>query len=793
MGMNISNDRGNKTPLWALVLLSFIAVIVFRDYLMFRHIFFFRGVGSDTFNAYYPFYVNVCSYIAKYGVPKWSFNYGMGQSIFPFFLRDPFDIFLYPGGKDFTIYGIAYKEVVKIVLSGLVFFYYLRALKLSDYTSVVGSLLFAFCGFMTVGCCWYMFSFDGFNVALLLLSFELLFNKQRLYLFPLAVALICIAQPFNLYLDSVFISSYAILRHIQTGKFNIKSVTTVFLKITALGITGMLLSAPFLVQNIIQLVNSPRVSGGNSYAHTLSSSPVFAIADKLQLGTGFMRFFSNDILGTGLEFRGWHNFLEAPLFYCGLPCLLLLPQLFPFLEKRLRIVFIIFIGIWILPVVFPYFRYAFWLFTGSYYRAYSFFVAFFVLYYSLQALELVIKKRKINLPILVVTVIVLSGLLHYPFFADKRIPVASVVMFTNVMFIGYAVVLYLMTKSNAALYKYIFMGMLVCELIHLSRITVNNMDAFPTSDLAYKGGYNDYTVEALRYIKTKDSAFYRVDKTYSSSYTYFPTFNDGMAQGYRGTTEYSSFNQKYYILYLQLMGIADKNKEDESRWGVGLINRPILESENRVKYILTGDEMSAFRKETCDSLTSINGLKVLRNRYVLPLGYTYHYYIKENVFDKLTNEQKDLVSMHACVLKDGDINNAAGMVEFQLKDTLAVNLFSNDIYKKLTDSLSKDTLVVGKFDDNLIRGNINLSEDKMMYLSVPYDMGWQLAVDGHEQDKIILDGGMTGVYLHKGPHTVQLSFELPFIKISLMLSLAGLLLYGGILVYNRKLKERSYR
>ena len=783
--MNLSQQPRDRIWILALTLLCLIAGAVFRDYLMLKHIFFFKGVASDTLNINYPFANQISDCLSKYGIPKWSFNYGMGQNLFPFFLRDPFDIFLYPGGTRYFIYGTAYKEAIKIILSGFIFFYYLKSLNLSPYTSITGSLLFAFCGFMIVGCCWYIFSFEAFNMALLLLSFELLFTKQKWYLFPIAVALIGISQPFNLYVYGIFIAAYALLRHIQGHTFTFRAISSTFLKMICLGMTGLLLSAPFLLQNVLQLLNSPRGSGANSYAHSLLSSPAFALADKMQIGTSILRFFSNDITGTGLDYRGYHNYLEGPVFYCGLPCLLLLPQFFVFQKKRTRLALAIFLAVWMLPIIFPYFRYMFWLFTGNYYRAYSLFVAFFVLYYSLQALDLLIKGAKINITLLIITIGVLLGLLHYPFFTIKEIPAGYIVKFVSIMLLIYCILLCFMFGSKNSYLRYVFLGFVVLELIHLSRITVNNMDAYLASDLAYKGGYNDYTVEALNYIKPRDTTFYRIDKTYSSSYTYFPTYNDGMAQGYRGTREYSSFNQKYYILYLQLMGIANRKDEVDSRWAYGLIDRPILESENRVKYIFTNSAISDFRKRTCDSF-NISGLVVLRNRFVLPFGYTYGYFIKESAFDKLSNGQKDIVSLRACVLNDKNADVANGLKEFQLNDTCAVSAFNNDIYRQYNDSLSRDTLALTKFDETHICGAANAGADKIMYFSVPYDLGWQLKVDGKKQDKIIVDAGMTGVYLRKGHHTIDMVFELPFMNASLLLCLLGILFYAGIICYNRK-------
>lgn len=780
---------GNKAPLLALGLILFIGFIVFKDFLLFEKAYTFKDIGSDSYNSSYPFLCHEAEYISKYGIPKWSFSFGMGQSMFPFMFRDPFDIFLYLVGKDHILYGLMYKELAKIVLGGLVFFYYLKMLNRSDYSAIIGSMLFAFCGFNVLGSAWYLFSFESFNIALILLAYERLVAKQNWYLFPIAIFLICLSQPFNLYVYSIFIIIYTLLRHVQTDKFTPKAIGNTVGQMIGLGLIGILLSAPFFIENIFQLLESPRGGGTNSYANLLSGAPMFNVADPMQMGTSIMRFFSSDILGNGTDFKGWTNYLEAPLFYCGLPCLLLMPQVFQFLEKKVKTAFIICITLWLLPIIFPYFRWAFWLFTGDYYRIYSFFVGFFFIYYSLLALDMILAKRKINVIILIATAVILFGLLHYPFFEDSEIVNPMISVFVTIMLICYSALLFFMGKPGSGLYlKYGFFAALVVELLFLSNITVNDRKAITKEDVAARSGYNDYTTEALDYINKNDKSFFRIDKTYASSPAMHFSLNDALAQGYRGTSGYNSFNQQYYIFYLQLMGISNRDLEIESRWAMGLGSRTILETENRVKYMLAKTSINPLWYLVCDSLTTIGDVKIFRNKYVLPVGYTYDHYIKESTFEKLVIQQKDFTTLQAVVIKDDEIAKFPGLTEFQLKDTISGAAFTIPLYAQRIGELKKDSLTITKFDETLLSGNITVNGDKLLYLTIPIDPGWTLRVDGQVTDKLVVDAGMTGVMLKKGPHTIEMKYELRYFSKGLMLTLLGILLYAGLWLYMKKKK-----
>ena len=781
---------GKKAPLFALAVVFLIAFFVYKDYLLFERAFFFKDIGSDSYNYSYPYLYHVADYIANYGVPKWSFSLGMGQSLFPFFLRDPFDIFLFLAGKDRIMFGMVYVELAKILLSGLTFYYYLKTLKLSNFTAITGAMMFAFCGFMVVGGGWYFFSYETFNLALLLLGFEQLFSQKKWAWFTAAIFLICVSQPFNLYVYGLFLAVYAVFRSLQQPEFSAKELGMLFVKMIGFGLLGMLISSPFLIENIVQIMESPRGSGSTSYTQILSSKPMFETADKTQFGSAVLRLFSSDMLGTGSEFRGWMNYLESPMFYCGLPCLLLVPQVFQFLDRRKKVIFGVFLAIWVLPVIFPWFRYAFWLFSGDYYRGYSVILSVVFLYYAANALEMIVEKKKINLIVLIATLVLLFALINYPYF-DENLLNPSVSVFVSFILVVYAVLLFFIGKqSDSTLLKYVFFIAVIFELSYLSGKSVNDRDAITPAELAQRVGYNDYTVDAVKSFQN-DKSFYRIDKTYFSSPAIHASLNDAMVQGYRGTSAYNPFNQVYYIYYLQLMGISEKGNELQSRWASGLASRPILESANQVKYMLAKKEMNPLWRATGDSIANYGDVRVFRNKYRLPLGYSYDRYIAQSVFEPLSNLQKDFITLSACVVKDEDVNKLTGMKPFELKDTVSPNNFSFDLYAQRVADLSRDTLTLDKMTETHISGKVNASDSKMLYLSVPYDKGWQLKVDGQVRDKHIVFAGMTGVFLTRGQHTIELVYDLRYFNKGLILGLVGIIIFVAVWLYESRSKKKS--
>ncbi len=389
---------GGKGALLCLIALFGICAYVFFDYLIFNRPYVFKGIASDSYNAVLPSLVHLSRYLHTDGIPRWSFYVGMGQNVFPQGLDSPFTALLILLPFDKIPFGMAWIEVLKIVVAGLCFYGYLRTMSLKKFASFAGSILYAFSGFIIVGSGWFSYSSTGACVAFLLLAFEKLYRKNDGRWFPLAVALMA-TSVFSLYTYGLFLLLYSLFRFLDENGWSIGSYSRLLLKMTLLGVLGVAIGFVFFFSEAMHMVQSPRVSGHVGYFQSLGRVPVFGLENwsitraswgipLLHLKTAVLRMFSSDIMGIGEYFRGWYNYLEAPLFYCGLLTLLLVPSVFASLDKKRKWVYGIFAAFWALIVIFPYFRYAYNLFTGDYYKTgISLIVSIVMLYYGLRALD----------------------------------------------------------------------------------------------------------------------------------------------------------------------------------------------------------------------------------------------------------------------------------------------------------------------------------------------------------------------------------------------------------------------
>lgn len=795
---------GRKVSLM-LSMLVLLCFIVFHKFIFGSALYLFKDIGSDTLNIYYPSYINISAILREDGFPGWSFEQGLGQNVFPFSLSDPAVYLLYMLGSDNLPFGIIWVEVFKIICSGLLFFRYLEKLKLDTHAAYLGGLLYAFSGFMIVGGSWYIFSTLGLYAALFLLSFEMLHSENKWWLFPVSVSLIAAYNFVSLYTCSVFLLLYVFFRVLAGEETYFKKLPSLFLKMLMLGALGVLMSAVFSLPNLLQMIESPRVAGNASLANELSSTPIFEPGDSYYLITLMLRAFSSDLLGNGSGFQGWQNYLEAPMSYCGLASLLLIPQVFNFLKARQKIVYGFFIGIFIFAEIFPWFRRGFWLFQGDYFRDFSLYGSIIFILFSVLALDRFINGARPNRAVLGISFFTLLLLLYFPHdfnlhgyghnvnlhsAIDHGIQ-ARVALF--LLLIMAALILF-NTDRYRKYAPLCLLSLTFFELADFSYGTVNKRDVLSNAELHRKTGYNDYSVEAIAFIKQYDKDFFRIEKNYNSSPAILAGFNDSKVQHYYGSSSYNSFNQPNYINFLNACDVLDNKTETETRWALGVRNRPLLQVLTGVRYLLfKGDWRShTLLTGTYTQIGQFGDVTVLKSRYALPLGVAYDDYMLQSDFMRLDTTRKQIALLKAIVVPDEwisdmsfSVTGISGMTRISGNDLPAGGYGFNELARD-TDKLKARRFHIQNFSNNRIDGDINTGTRQLVFFSFPFDRGWKAKVNGKVTDIVMVDGGLSAVWVEPGNNIISLRYYSPWVKEGFYFTVLGFLIFGAMIFRLRK-------
>src|SRR5213596_1494155 len=752
-------------PRWAVLLvglsLLLVGVLIFSNFLLLDKVLLYKDVGADSINDSYPYFVHLSDYVRREGFPSWSFYVGMGQSLFYLtgnLIWEP--VIWLP--RELIAQALVFQHLLKTSVAGLLFFRFLQLRGINLCAALTGALLLSFSAYMCVGGCWIISADDVVGFTFLLFAVEEAISRSRWIYIPLAVALIGLVTIFHLYLSAVLLSLYVPMRLVEIYGWKPRLLSGVSAQLAAVAFLGVGLAAIICLGSAYSILNSPRGSGTIANFIWGPTPSVFHFESPLYYVTAALRPFSTDMVGTGDEFRGWVNYFEAPMSYCGLLSLLMLPQAFIGATRRQRILYGLFVSFIVVPVVFPWFRYLFWGFQGGYFRAFALFSIFGIIALSMTAFSRYMERRSFGLLTLVVSLLGLLGVLYLPINEIQALINHQLRQVAAIFLILYATLLITgQIVKRQSITGWIILLLAAIEVIHFDRITVNR-PTVTKQELNERVGFNDQTVDAIRDIKASDSSFFRITKTWGSGPATRPSINDAMVFNYYGTLSYSSFNNLNYIKFLLAVdAVSSVDIATDAQWTPGLVGQPLLATFACEKYVLMTSPVPFETAEQFEFMRRYGNIYLFRDKMGLPFGLAFDRYIPEDLFLHLPSRAKPEALLHGVVLSEQDAAHQSGLSQLSF-DELMQQMSLGSIPDALAERRAT-AMNMQSFRQTRIDGTIRLNQNRIVLFQMPFDAGWHAFSDGRAIPTLKVDGGLLGVALKDGEHRLELRYQPPLL------------------------------
>jgi Bacterial membrane protein YfhO len=746
--------------LTALVLLL-VGVLVFHNFLLGDKVLLYKDIGADSINDSYPYFVHLSDYIRREGFPSWSFYVGMGQSLFYLtgnLIWEP--VIWLP--RELIAQALVFQHLLKTLIAGLLFFRFLQLRGINLCAALTGALLLSFSAYMCVGGCWIISADEVVCFTFLLFAVEEAISRSRWIYIPLAVALIGLVTVFHLYLSAVLLSLYVPMRLVEIYGWKPRVLFRVSAQLAAVAFLGIGLAAIICLGSAYSTLNSPRGSGTIANFAWGPTPPVFKLESPLYYVTAALRPFSTDMVGTGDEFRGWENYFEAPMSYCGLLSLLMVPQAFIGATRRQRILYGLFLSFIVVPIVFPWFRYLFWGFQGGYFRAFALFSIFGIIAVSMAAFSRYVERRSFGLWTLGVSLLVLLGVLYLPINEIQALINHELRQAAAIFLILYAALLITgQIVKRQSITGWIILLLAAIEVIHFDRITVNR-PTVTKQELNEPVGFNDETIDAVRDIKASDNSFFRITKTWGSGPATIPSYNDAMVFGYYGTLSYSSFNSLNYIKFLLAVdAISSADIAVDAQWSKGLVGHPLLSTFACEKYLIAKDLVPSDVPEQFEFIRGYGSIYLFRNKLFLPFGLAFDRYIPEDIFLQLPSWVKPQALLHAVVLSEQNAAHKPELSQLSL-DELKQQMSETSLPDALAERRAA-ALSIHSFKQTRIEGTARINQKGIVVFQTPFDAGWHAFSDGRATPTLRVDAGLLGIALQEGEHRIELRYRPPLL------------------------------
>lgn len=634
--------------------------------------------------------------------------------------------------------------ILKITVAALLAFIYLkRYIKNQDY-AIVGALLYAFSGFQLTNL---LFHFQDVIALfpLLLITLDKAMYENKKGLFALAIAVNAITNYFFFIGQVVFLVLYFIVKMItKEYKLNIKN----FIHLAIESLIGVGLAAFIFIPSVIFVLGNPRVDS----SWTLSSALLPRDYHLAEIFRGLL--FAPEIMS------------ERSLFY---PYMFTSAELYlPFVGMILFTTFIwnrknSWISILILTcfifMIIPILNSTFFAFTTAYYARWFYMAILIMSLASAKALEEDIKLEHgyLTAGIVFAFFIILTLLFSL---GESKVVYHFSYLLINILIalIGY-IGLYIVYKFKNN--KKLFTNLLLLGII-ISASFQGFVFFYKYNAISNPKEYNDKIIyNDLEFDYLNDGE--RIDGNNSVDENLGYILNIPYLKNFNTTISGNAF--KFY----QTLGI---NRVVRTNIGE---NNSKLRDFLSTKYIIT-EKDEKLDEELVEKNKYYN---VYKNKTYIGMGIPYEYYISKEDYLKLSKKSKQDILSYAVVLNKKQIIKYKKNLT-KLEITTLEQL--NDNYTQHVEKLSHTTASNFKYTTTGAKFKLTAERDTFIVLTIPYDRGWSVKVNGKMVSFEDVDYGLIGIKLKKGDNNIVLEYTPPGLTIGILISTLSIISLVGYLI-----------
>lgn len=593
----------------------------------------------------------------NFNIPMYDFSIGLGNAV-SFSFEPLYWLYLLfdPSNTEFAYNFVL---VFRYFVAGISMSVLLLYFKHNYFEALFGSIIYTFCGFaIYAGVLHGHFIVPLITLPLLIIATEELYQKRRWYLCTIFVALSLLSSYYFLYMSSLAMGLYFLLRfafskekHIKNWKYFISSAFTFAYSY----ILGVLIGNFPLFTSFTSYVTSSR-----SGASTISTPTLFSYSPDW-LTECFTTFISMpDSPGK------WLKLGFVPFAYIAIVVLFTKKG-----QRTLKSCFVILCSFCLFPIAGFIFS-GFSTITNRWCYIFAFVVSFICSYAVAQIYKLTTAELKILFASLIPYALVVLV------YRDYR-TVYNLLALTFLL-LNYLIILFMNENINIITVK-TGKTLLLC-LCSIS-LCFNAFSQYTYGNLTDKTYFPDYGT-ALDEIKDtpltafediSDSDFYRV----STPKTSLKNLSSSLVSGYNGITMFSSTIDDPIVDYNNKLGNTDWNLVQLS----GFDNRTLVNELACIKYVaLTEDQIPflpyGYEKHSEKTIND-KTYHIYENKYVLPFGYCYSDTMSEETFDNYSASEKQEIMLHTAIVEDtNNSSNSNNSFEESSLSTIELTGYETD-------------------------------------------------------------------------------------------------------------------
>ncbi|NLP27053.1 MAG: YfhO family protein [Clostridiales bacterium] len=771
-------DRGKEKYLQIFIISFFILFIIFLPTLIVNngYLIYYGDFNSQQI----PFY-HLAHNAVRSGNIFWHWGTDLGANFigsYSFYLLcSPFFWLTLLFKSSVVPYLMSVLLCLKHSVAAVTAYAYIRRFVRNKNAALIGGLIYSFSGFQAYNLFFNHFQDVTAFFPLLLIALEERVNNNRRGVFALSVAFMAMLNYFFFTGQVVFVVLYFLVR-LTCDDFKINKRK--FFSIAFEAIIGVMLAAVILMPSALAILGNYRIE------ERLYGTSLIAYNDKTIVWRIIQSFFMiPDVPARpnlfSSESAKWSSIAGyLPLFSMA--------GVIAFIQHKRKHWASKLIIICAIMAVVPVLNSSFYMFNSSYYARWYYMpilIMAMVTAYSLDNREISFKKGIATCAIMLSAFGLISLL---PQQIDEKTKWLSLpndqIYFYITLFVSVANLAALVYITSKRKLGKPFMKSTVLLTAIASLVCTSTVFYYGVSIGPYPKTYGDIGINGKKKIslESNDDEFYRID--ISEHYDNYPMLWD-----------LSSMRTFHSIVPASIMEFYSE---------IG-ISRDVASRAPTSSYTLRGlfsvkyyfDKVDIDDKELEKNIDlpgfeyydTQNEFNIYENKYYIPMGFTYDYYIDEETIKLKSQQSREKLLMKAVLLDDNQVDKYSDIMEPIPEDSL-YNL-SEMAYLEECKLKSQNACESFEYATDGFIANINLKNDSLVFFSVPYDAGWTASVNGKPIDIERVNYGFMAVKADRGDNIIEFAYEPEGLRYGLYITIGGALLLVAYLIIAKRFKHKE--
>lgn len=422
-----------------------------------------------------------------------------------------------------------------------------------------------------------------------------------------------------------------------------------------------------------------------------------------------------------------------------------------------------------------------------------------------------------------------------------------VIYYLDLIFMIFLILMYNKTKNKFVLsIPLALLNLIICILLNssetfISRNLYNSVNKDINIDTVYRIAnlnYSNYTVNKYNFTPSIYSS--TINKYYSNLYhNIFKVNNDSINNLELTSTSNVLFNEylgvKYVVSDFKLnqpyKNINNNVYELSQALPIGYVNSNTVNKDyfNSLEYPYNLEIFMNYIIDENSKNTPISNIEEVNLNYTFELGENIVFmddkiYVNsdDSIIVNITDNMDDkilFINMYDQIEQDNDIaitingqtnlltkkgwlypnhNNTfyfcvegTNSLKIELKKgiynvkNIKTYILDNKYISSINNTIDKYDII--NMDSEGIKGSINSSNDGYFVLSIPFDKGFDIKVNGNSVEYKLINDSFIGFYLDKGDYDVEVTYDPPLLREGKIFSILGFILLGIVIKEREKI------